>query len=298
MNRHQDFTELYQVCAEHRHLSLLNKVAMTLVGGGALSLALGLFLSTGAGSTEGSVSGPQAGPPMGEAAAPRAPLDPTATVTFTPEPTATPEPPTATPEPPTATPVPPSPNRVPPSATATPRPPDPTARPPDPTARPPATAAPPAPQGSAPAAPPAAAPPAAPASVVMQVMEQDLLNMHNVERGRSGLSALRVDATLMAIARQRAQDMASKNYFAHTSPTGETAFSLMAGYGYPYSIAGENIAKNNYPDAQSAATAMSGFMNSPSHRANILDSRYSYVGVGLAYGADGMKYFAVVFAGR
>jgi uncharacterized protein YkwD len=92
--------------------------------------------------------------------------------------------------------------------------------------------------------------------------------------------------------------MAARNYFAHTSPTGETAFSLMAAYGYAYSIAGENIAKNNYPDSQSAGVAMTGFMGSPPHRANILDARYTSVGVGLAYGADGMKYFAVVFAGR
>jgi uncharacterized protein YkwD len=134
--------------------------------------------------------------------------------------------------------------------------------------------------------------------VSLQFLEQQLYDMHNGERGRAGLGGLRIDPTLMAIARQRAQDMAAKNYFAHTSPSGETAFSLMGAYGYGYSIAGENIAKNNYPDSESPGVAMSGFMNSPTHRANVLDARYAYVGVGLAYGPDGMKYFAVVFAGR
>ena len=259
----------------------LNKVAMGLVAAGALSLSLGLFVATGASGTEGSgdavlrqaqddraasASAPRQSSP------PRAPVDPTNTATVTPEPTATPEPPTPTPEPPTETPVPPRP-------TATPR-----------------SAVQPAAAGSAPQSAPQAPAPAP--AVSLQAMEQELFNLHNVERNRAGLGALRLDPTLVAIARQRAQDMASKNYFAHTSPSGESTFGLMAAYGYAYSIAGENIAKNNYPDGQSAGTAMSGFMNSSTHRANILETRFTYIGVGLAFDSDGMKYFAVVFAGK
>jgi uncharacterized protein YkwD len=128
-------------------------------------------------------------------------------------------------------------------------------------------------------------------------MEAAMFNQHNQQRAAGGLGSLVVDAQLTAIARQRAQDMASKNYFAHTSPTGETAFTLMNAMRYAYAIAGENIARNNYPDAESVGTAMSGFMNSPSHRANIMDGRYTKVGIGMATDASGMKYFAVVFAG-
>ena len=91
--------------------------------------------------------------------------------------------------------------------------------------------------------------------------------------------------------------MAALGYFSHTSPSGATAFSLMAQYGYTYLIAGENIARNNYPDAQSASTAMAGFMSSAGHRTNILDSRFTRVGIAVATGADGMKYFAVIFSG-
>jgi hypothetical protein len=108
-------------------------------------------------------------------------------------------------------------------------------------------------------------------------MEAAMFNQHNQKRAAGGLGSLVVDAQLTAIARQRAQDMASKNYFAHTSPTGETAFTLMNAMRYVYAIAGENIARNNYPDAESVGTAMSGFMNSPSHRANIMDGRYTKV---------------------
>jgi uncharacterized protein YkwD len=120
---------------------------------------------------------------------------------------------------------------------------------------------------------------------------------HNAERGRAGVAALQADPRLVEIARRRAQDMAANNYFSHTSPTGETAFSLMGQMRYVYGLAGENLARNNYPDAQSVSIAISGFMNSPGHRQNILEPRFNRVGIGMAIGADGMKYFAVVFAG-
>jgi uncharacterized protein YkwD len=125
-----------------------------------------------------------------------------------------------------------------------------------------------------------------------------MYTLHNAERAKAGLPQFRPDATLTSIARQRAQDMASKGYFAHTSPTGQTAFTLLAGAGYGYTIAGENIARNNYPDALATSTAMVGFMNSTTHRENILDGRYGYIGVGVVLGPDGMKYYAVEFSGR
>jgi uncharacterized protein YkwD len=121
---------------------------------------------------------------------------------------------------------------------------------------------------------------------------------HNVERANSGLGPLQLDATLTQLARTRAQDMASKNYFAHTSPTGQSAFTLLNASGYVYTLAGENLARNNYPDGQSVGVAMSGFMASPAHRENVLEPTFSRVGIGMAVGADGMKYFAVIFAAK
>jgi uncharacterized protein YkwD len=112
-----------------------------------------------------------------------------------------------------------------------------------------------------------------------------------------GVAPLQPDAHLFEIARRRAQDMAANDYFSHTSPTGETAFSLLGQTGYVYGIAGENIARNNHPDSQSVFVAMSGFMNSGDHRRNILEPRFNRVGIGVAARADGMKYFAVVFVG-
>jgi len=92
--------------------------------------------------------------------------------------------------------------------------------------------------------------------------------------------------------------MASKNYFSHTAPNGATAFTLLTSAGYAYAIAGENIARNNYADAQSPGVAMNGFIGSPSHFHNIIDGQFNLVGIGAAIGAGGMKYYAVVFAGQ
>ncbi len=123
-----------------------------------------------------------------------------------------------------------------------------------------------------------------------------MFESHNVQRANNGVAPLVIDAQLVNLARQRAQTMANTNCFSHTA-CGPTAFDLMGGIGYVFQIAGENIARNNYPDAETVSVAMTGFMNSSGHRANILESRYTKVGIGVAFGANGMKYFAVIFAG-
>ena len=91
--------------------------------------------------------------------------------------------------------------------------------------------------------------------------------------------------------------MAANGYFAHTSPTGETAYTLLAQARYAYGLAGENIARNNYPATQAASLAMTSFMNRPGHRENILEPTFRLVGVGYALGANGMFNIAVVFTG-
>jgi uncharacterized protein YkwD len=228
------------------------------------------------GDTVEFVSGEVSSTPSSEAES--ATVAPTATAV---PPTATAVPPTPTAVPPTATPVPPTP--IPP--TATPVPPTPTAVPP--TATPTVIILPPT---------PTAAPPQAPATALTS-FESQMFVMHNQQRAANGVAALQLDPTLVAVARQRAQDMATNNYFSHTSPTGQTAFAIMDSYGYSYSIAGENIARNNYPASQSVSVAMDGFMNSPGHRANILEPQFTKVGIGVATDGNGMYYYAVVFAG-
>jgi uncharacterized protein YkwD len=153
----------------------------------------------------------------------------------------------------------------------------------------------PVPRAGAPVPPQPPAPPPL-GAVDLSPLEQKLYVLQNAYRNAQSLGSLQLDPRLVAIARMRAQDMVARNYFAHTAPTGETAFGLLSQAGYIYTIAGENIARNNYPDAETAAIAMDGFLNSPSHKENVMDGRFKNVGIGVATAPDGMKYFAVVFA--
>ena len=68
-------------------------------------------------------------------------------------------------------------------------------------------------------------------------------------------------------------------YFDHYAPDGESAFSELAVRGIRYRLAGENLARNNYAEAKTVAAAFEGLMASPGHRANILEERFSKVGV-------------------
>jgi uncharacterized protein YkwD len=126
--------------------------------------------------------------------------------------------------------------------------------------------------------------------------ESPMLLLENLARSRAGVPPLVIDPALSAVASLRARDMARHPYFAHTSPTGETAFSLMARLGVDYSIAAENIARNNYPASLSTYTAFAGFMESPSHRANILNPTFQRLGIAEAEGEDGLTYFVLIFA--
>ncbi len=161
-------------------------------------------------------------------------------------------------------------------ATSTPVPPPPTVTPPTPIPPP----------------PPALAP-----AGQLTAFESDIFTQQNAQRVAAGLPPLTLDGSLVAVARMRSNDMVQKNYFAHVSPTGETAFILLDRYGIPYAWAGENLARNNYPDDQSVNVAIHDWMASEGHRENILNVHYTNVGVGSAVDASGMKYFTVVFTG-
>jgi uncharacterized protein YkwD len=156
--------------------------------------------------------------------------------------------------------------------------------PPEPTLPPPPT---PMPTPLPPLPPPAS----------LSTFESDILAGINAQRTAAGMAPLQLDSNLVMVARERSNDMAQKGYFAHVSPTGDTAFSLMDRYGIPYAWAGENLARNNYPDNESVAVALRDWMASQGHRDNILGSHYQTVGVGAAVDGAGMKYFTLVFVG-
>ncbi len=204
-------------------------------------------------------------------------LPPTATATATPVETSTPLPP------PPPTPVPQEPTAAPLQVSA----------PEEAPVAPPAALAEPTPTSSPPPPPPAPSCPTA----TMSAFAQALFDAINVERTQRALPALVLNACVVYVARLRSDDMASLNYFSHTSPSGETAFSLLDQYDVPHGWAGENLARNNYPDDESVDVAIRALMESDGHRANILSANYTQMGVGAAADGAGMKYFTMIFIG-
>ena len=106
-----------------------------------------------------------------------------------------------------------------------------------------------------------------------------LFEAMNEARRAEGLAPLEWDSSLEEVAYARAANLVANGYFEHYGPDGESAFSELAARGIRYRLAGENLARNNYSEARTVAAAFDGLMNSPGHRANILEERFSSVGV-------------------
>ncbi|MFZ5815201.1 MAG: CAP domain-containing protein [Bacillota bacterium] len=123
--------------------------------------------------------------------------------------------------------------------------------------------------------------------------EQQMLNLVNQERAKNGLAPLKADLQLTQLARLKSQDMIKHNYFSHQSPTYGSPFDMMKRYGVSYRTAGENLAGNS-----SVTGAHTGLMNSPGHRANILSTKYTHVGIGIAQGGSYGMMFTQMFVGR
>ncbi|WP_331709960.1 CAP domain-containing protein [Paenibacillus swuensis] len=111
-------------------------------------------------------------------------------------------------------------------------------------------------------------------------LEQQVVTLVNQERAKAGLSPLVSDAPLAKMAYDKAVDMENNRYFDHNSPTYGSPFDMMKTYGIQYNTAGENIATGQ----TSAQQVMTDWMNSPGHRANILNSGFTKIGVGYYQG--------------
>lgn len=121
--------------------------------------------------------------------------------------------------------------------------------------------------------------------------EKEVVRLVNQERAKNGLSSLTYDWELSRVARYKSQDMKDNNYFSHTSPTYGSPFQMMKSFGITYRTAGENIARGyKTPEA-----VVDGWMNSSGHRANILNSSFTRIGVG--YVSNG-HYWAQMFISK
>lgn len=121
--------------------------------------------------------------------------------------------------------------------------------------------------------------------------EKEVVRLVNAERQKAGLSPLEYDWELSRVARYKSQDMRDRGYFSHTSPTYGSPFQMMRSFGISYRSAGENIARG-YTSPESV---VKGWMNSSGHRANILNSSFTHIGVG--YVKDG-NYWTQMFIMR
>jgi uncharacterized protein YkwD len=120
-----------------------------------------------------------------------------------------------------------------------------------------------------------------------------IVRLTNDERAAAGIPALQTNSQLMQAAQLHAGQMAAAQQMAHTLPdaTYPTVQDRLDAAGYRWQSYGENIA-SGYP---SAAQAMSGWMQSSGHRANILNSGFTEIGTGYALDSAGWAYYVQVF---
>lgn len=103
----------------------------------------------------------------------------------------------------------------------------------------------------------------------------EIIALTNAKRVENGLPALSSNGLLATAAGFKASDMLANNYWAHNSPSGKTPWSFISAAGYKYVYAGENLARD-FTDPGSVVNA---WMNSPSHRANLMDKNFKEIGV-------------------
>jgi uncharacterized protein YkwD len=141
-----------------------------------------------------------------------------------------------------------------------------------------------------PPSPTAAASPPAPDAGDSALAAQ-IVQLTNAERAQVGCAPLVVDPRLTAAARGHSADMAERNYFNHDGPDGRTPFQRINDAGYSFSVAAENIAAGQ----RTPQEVLTGWMNSPSHRANIVDCTLTNIGVGYASGGSYGTYWTEDF---
>ncbi len=123
--------------------------------------------------------------------------------------------------------------------------------------------------------------------------EIELLRLINAERKKNDLGELKFDEELLKVARVKAKDLVDNNYFSHNSPVYGSPFEMMKSFGITYKAAGENIAGNS--TLQGAVTA---WMNSEGHKANILSNAYNYTGIGIVESPKYGKVMVQMFIGK
>jgi uncharacterized protein YkwD len=127
--------------------------------------------------------------------------------------------------------------------------------------------------------------------VALSAKEQELLDLTNQERKKEGLAPLRPNPVLVKVARAHAVNMAKQQKPEHVLDN-KTPYQRIKEAGYRYYVAGENVAAGE----TDVEDTFKGWMASPGHRANILDRKYTEIGLGLGRDDKGWVYYTQLFA--
>jgi len=128
------------------------------------------------------------------------------------------------------------------------------------------------------------------ANIELTSDERQVFNLVNAVRREAGLPPYTIDATLVELARRKAEDMVAHGYFAHHSPTYGSPFEMMRNFGIVYTSAGENLAENH-----TILGAHDALMFSSGHRANILNQRFERIGIGIVDGPCELRTIVQMF---
>lgn len=137
---------------------------------------------------------------------------------------------------------------------------------------------------------------AASGQAAVAALELELFDLTNRSRLANGLPSMQPDGPLLNVARARAADQSPTAALSHYDARGQIVFSrLIDGLGLRYNLAGENLARVPAPAATAAERAEHALMESPGHRANILEPVFDRLAVGAVTDAEGRIVFAQIF---
>ena len=112
------------------------------------------------------------------------------------------------------------------------------------------------------------------------ISPDEVIRLTNEKRLQTGLAPLSTSSVLSQAAQAKGADMLNKDYWAHVSPDGTQPWYFFTSFGYKYKYAGENLAR----DFQDPVSAVEAWMASPSHKENMLSSKYKEIGIAVVEG--------------
>lgn len=122
-------------------------------------------------------------------------------------------------------------------------------------------------------------------------LETEVIKLVNIERAKANRPLVKENKEVTNVARLKSKDFVDKKYFSHTSPTYGSPFEMLRSFNIPFSAAAENIASGQ----KTASEVVKSWMSSSGHQANILNTNYNQIGVGVARDNRGNLFWTQIF---